>query len=164
MAVTATLLIGFLIYGYASKLTKRAAIKKEITTIESELIQLQSVVDQIARIKAQRDALNAKKTALGSLVRTRLLYPIFMEDTAKILPNGMWLLNLNTRSGDVVTELTFNAVAYNNYIVADLLQSFGDSKSFQNPEMSGITSTAGEKGVQLKQFSITVSYINREWK
>jgi len=89
---------------------------------------------------------------------------MLMEDIAKLLPGGMWLTNLNTKSGDTTTALTFAAVAYNNYIVADLLQTLEDSKLFQNPEISGITSSVGEKGVQLKQFSITVNYVNQVWK
>jgi len=145
-------------------LAKRTAIKKELVAVEKELAQLQTVIDQIARIKSQRDAVNAKKTALEGLIKTRLLYPILMEDLVKTLPSGMWLMNLNTKSGDAITGLTFGAVAYNNFIIADLLQSLEDSKLFQNPEISGITSSVGEKGVQTKQFFITVNYVNREWK
>ncbi len=151
-------------YGYTSKIAKRAALKKEITTVEKELAQLQTVIDQIARIKSQRDAVNAKKTALEGLIKTRLLYPMLMEDLVKTLPNGMWLMNLNTKSGDPTTGLSFGAVAYDNYIIADLLQSLEDSKLFQKPEISGIVSSVGDKGVQTKQFSITVDYVNRVWK
>ncbi|MDO8734178.1 MAG: PilN domain-containing protein [Elusimicrobiota bacterium] len=151
-------------YGWTSKLAKRAAIKKEITTVEKELAQLQTVIDQIARIKSQRDVVNAKKTALEGLIKTRLLYPMLMEDVAKILPSGMWLINLNTKNGDATTGLSFGAVAYDNYIIADLLQAFEDSKLFQKPEISGIASTVGEKGIQTKQFSITVDYVNQVWK
>ena len=136
----------------------------EITTVEKELAQLQTVIDQIARIKSQRDAVNAKKTALEVLIKTRLLYPILMEDLVKTLPSGMWLMNLNTKTGDAATSLTFGAVAYDNYIIADLLQSLEDSKLFQNPEISGIASSVGEKGVQQKQFSIAVNYVNQVWK
>lgn len=151
-------------YGYTSKLAKRAALKKEITTVEKELAQLQTVIDQIASIKLQRDTVNAKKTALEGLIKTRLLYPMLMEDLAKTLPNGMWLMNLNTKTGDATTSLGFGAVAYDNYIIADLLQSLEDSKLFQKPEISGIASTTGEKGIQQKQFSITVDYVNQVWK
>ncbi|MFA5778995.1 MAG: PilN domain-containing protein [Elusimicrobiota bacterium] len=151
-------------YGYTSKLAKRAALKKEITTVEKELAQLQTVIDQIARIKSQRDAVNAKKTALEGLIKTRLLYPLLMEDIVKTLPNGMWLMNLNTKNGDAITSLAFGAVAYDNYIIADLLQALEDSKLFQKPEISGIASTVGGKGIQQKQFSITVDYINQVWK
>ena len=160
----AAIILVVLGYAYTSKLAKRTAIKKELVAVEKELAQLQTVIDQIARIKSQRDAVNAKKTALEVLIKTRLLYPILMEDLVKTLPSGMWLMNLNTKSGDAITGLTFGAVAYNNFIIADLLQSLEDSKLFQNPEISGITSSVGEKGVQTKQFSITVNYVNREWK
>ncbi|MBI5573261.1 MAG: PilN domain-containing protein [Elusimicrobia bacterium] len=151
-------------YGYTSKMTKRAALKKEIATVEKKLAQLQTVIDQIARIKSQRDIVNAKKTALEGLIKTRLLYPMLMEDIVKTLPSGMWLMNLNTKTGDAITGLTFGAVAYDNYIIADLLQALEDSKLFQKPEISGITSSVGEKGVQTKQFSITVDYVNQVWK
>lgn len=151
-------------YGYISKIVRRTAIKNEIVIVDKELAQLQTVIDQIARIKTQRDAVNAKKTALEGLIKTRLLYPMLMEDVAKILPGGMWLMNLNTKSGDTVTGLSFGAVAYDNYIIADLLQALEDSKLFQRPEISGITSSVGEKGVQTKQFSITVDYVNQVWK
>lgn len=160
----AAIVVIILFSNYTSKLTRRAALKKEITAVERELAQLQTVIDQIARLKAQRDAVNSKKTALEGLNKTRLLYPILMEDLAKILPGGMWLLNLNTKTGDAVTGLSFSATAYDNYIIADLLQSLEDSKIFQRPEISGIASSVGEKGVQLKQFSITVGYLNQEWK
>ena len=132
--------------------------------MEKELAQLQTVIDQIARIKSQRDAVNAKKTALEVLVKSRLLYPMLMEDIVKTLPSGMWLMNLNTKNGDATTSLAFGAVAYDNYIIADLLQSLEDSKLFQNPEISGITSSVGAKGVQTKQFAITVDYVNQVWK
>ncbi|MFH0948044.1 MAG: PilN domain-containing protein [Elusimicrobiota bacterium] len=164
LAIGAIAIIVFVLgYSYIAKISKRAALKKEIVTVEKELAQLQTVIDQIARIKSQRDAINSKKTAMELLIKTRLLYPILMEDIVKTLPNGMWLTNLNTKSGDTTT-LTFAAVAYDNYIIADLLQALEDSKLFRKPEISGITSTIDAKGVQTKQFSIIVDYVNQEWK
>jgi type IV pilus assembly protein PilN len=165
LAVGAVAIIALvLIYGYTSRLIKRAALKEEIVTVAKELAQLQTVIDKIASIKSQRDAVNAKKTALEVLIKTRLLYPILMEDIVKTLPNGMWLMNLNTKSGDATTSLSFGAVAYDNYIIADLLQSLEDSKLFQNPEISGIASSKDAKGVEVKQFSIQVDYVNQVWK
>ncbi|OGS44917.1 MAG: hypothetical protein A2539_04375 [Elusimicrobia bacterium RIFOXYD2_FULL_34_15] len=159
-----SLLILVLGYTYIAKLTKRSSIKKEIVVVDSELAQLQTVIDQIARIKAQKDAINAKKTALESLNKSRLVYPIFMEDLVKILPPGMWLLNLNTKSVESIMQINFNASAYDNYIIADLLQALENSNKFNSPEISGITtSVSADRGI-IKQFSITVNYINQEWK
>ncbi len=158
------LIVVILGYGWISKLATRTSLKKEIVTVEKELAELQTVIDKIASIKSQRDAVNAKKTALEGLIKTRLLYPMLMEDIVKTLPIGMWFMNLNTKNGDATTSLAFGAVAYDNYIIADLLQAFEDSKLFQNPEISGITSSVGAKGVQQKQFSITVNYVNQVWK
>ncbi|MDD5688039.1 MAG: PilN domain-containing protein [Elusimicrobia bacterium] len=158
------LLIIVLGYSYTLKVKKRIALKREIEAVQNELAQLQTTIDQIARLKAQKDALNTKKTALEGLIKTRLVYPILMEDVVKILPAGTWLLNLNTKTGDPSTLLTFNATAYDNYIIADLLQALEDSQIFKNPEISGITSAASDKGASLKQFSINVNYINQEWK
>ncbi|MEW6556513.1 MAG: PilN domain-containing protein [Elusimicrobiota bacterium] len=151
-------------FTYTSKVARRSKIQKEIITVDRELAQLQTVIDQIARLKSQRDTVNAKKSALEQLVKTRLVYPILMENMAKILPTGLWLLNLATKSADTKTELSFNATAYDNYIIADLLQTLEDSTIFQNPEISGIVSAVGDKGVPIKQFSIKVDYVNQIWK
>ncbi|OGS34160.1 MAG: hypothetical protein A2474_07010 [Elusimicrobia bacterium RIFOXYC2_FULL_34_12] len=151
-------------YTYVSKVTKRAAIKKEIIYVDNELAKLQTVIDQIARIKAQKDALNAKKSALEALNKSRLVYPIFMEDLVKILPPGMWLLNLNTKSDPANTQVNFNASAYDNYIIADLLQALENSDRFHGPEISGITTSVSADRGTIKQFAITVNYRNQEWK
>jgi len=151
-------------YSYLSKVTRRASIKKEIIIVDNELAKLQKTIDRIAQLKAEKNALNAKKSALEVLVKTRLLYPVLMEDLAKIIPSGMWLLNLNTATGDATTKLTFNAIAYDNYIIADLLQALEDSNIFQSPDIGSITSAKSAKGVDTKQFSINVNYVNQEWK
>ena len=154
----------FFIYIYVAKTIEKKNIETEISTVEKELAQLQVVVDKIAKIKADRDALQSRKSTIEGLVNTRLVYPIFMEDMLKVMPQGMWLLSLNTQSMDGTMSVKFNAVAYSNYIISDLLKSLEQSQVFRNPEISGITSSTGDKGRQIKEFSINVDYVNQEWK
>ncbi|MBN1383450.1 MAG: PilN domain-containing protein [Elusimicrobia bacterium] len=160
----ASLLVLGITYTYVAKVTKRAAIKKEIRIVDNELKKLQKTIDKISALKSQKDALNAKKTALEILIKTRLVYPMMMEDLAKILPKGLWLLNLNTTSKENITALNFNAIAYNNYIIADMLQAFEDSKLFRNPGIGAITTSVNADGDEVRQFPITVDYINQDWK
>jgi len=160
----AVIVVLVLIVTYTSKVTRQVSLDKQISTVDRELAQLQSVIAQVSLIKAQRDETALRKTALEGLIKTRLIYPILMENLAKTLPSGMWLTNLNTVSGDTITQLSFNALAYNNYVISNLLQSLQDSSYFQNSEISGITSTTGDKGVPIKQFSIKVDYLNQYWE
>jgi len=159
--ICAGILMGYI---YVSKTTERKNIKNEILTVEKELVLLQTVVDKIAQIKTERETLAAKKNAVEKLLNTRLVYPIFMENFVKTLPQGMWLTELNTSNGDGITSMRFNAYAFNNYIIADLLKSFEQSSMFQNSQISGINSSLSDKGRAVKQFSITVDYKNQEWK
>ncbi|OQA90918.1 MAG: Fimbrial assembly protein (PilN) [Elusimicrobia bacterium ADurb.Bin231] len=153
-----------LIYVYVSKIVERKSIRNEIMLIEKELGQLQLVVNKINQIKTEKDLLNARKSAIEELVKKRLLYPILMENLVKNIPPGMWLRNLNTVPGDIKTSIRFDATAYNNYIIADLLRTLEESKIFEHPEISGITSIKSDKDIPLKQFSITVDYVNQGWQ
>jgi type IV pilus assembly protein PilN len=155
---------GIMVSSYVEKLIERKNLRNDISIVDKELTYLQGVINKISQIKAQREALNAKKSAMETLVKSRLVYPIMMEDLVKTLPEGVWLLNLTTRSGEGKTSLRFDACAWNNYIVSDLLKALESSTIFQNPEITGINTVSGEKGTQIKQFTITVDYINQEWK
>jgi len=154
----------FLLYAYISKTIERKNIRTEILAVEKELTHLQVVVNKISQIKTERDALKTKKDAIEGLMKTRLVYPIFMENMLKVIPSGMWLLNLNTQTGEGKISLRFDAVAFNNYIISDLLKTLDQSPIFKNPEISAITTGVGDKGKPVKQFSVNVDYLMQEWK
>jgi len=151
-------------YIYVSKVVERKNIRTEITAVEKELAQLQTVINKISEIKKGQETLTARKNAIEGLMKSRLVYPIFMENILKTLPQGMWIAALSTQSGEGKISLKFDAYAYNNYIIADLLKSLDQSPVFRNPQISGINSMLNDKGKPIKQFSISADYINQEWK
>lgn len=143
--------------GYFLRVTKLTSLKGRIAEIEKELKKLEPIVQKVNNIKANKDALNSKIKVIKNLMKSRLLYPIFMEDFAAILPPKVWITGLNTKSGDNILDLNFKVLARDNYAVADFINDLEVSRKFQEIKFAGITTTS-QVGEEIRSFSISCSY------
>lgn len=154
-------IIGFFILvfigGYFSRVAKLASLKKKITGIEGELKKLEPIVRKVNTIKVKKETLNNKMKVIKELMKARLLYPVFMEDFAAILPAKVWITALKTKTGDNTLALDFRVLARDNYAVADLLNDLEVSKKFQEVKFTGIT-TASHGGEEIRSFNILCNY------
>lgn len=150
-------------YGYVLKHIERKNLKLKIEVVDKELAQLQQIIAKINQIKKEQKVLIARKEAIEGLVHDRLVYPVFMDHFVKLLPAGMWVLNLHSKSAPGITNIKLDAAAKDNYIISELLKKLELSEEYENIQISGIVTTVVGQGEQIKQFSLSMDYINQEW-
>lgn len=105
-----------------------------------ERSKYQSIINELNSIKAVTAELEAKKDLITTLMASRTVYPVFMEDLLGHFPKSMWLTGLNTQLSqtDMSISFTFNASALDIYTIADLVKSLESSAVITKPELGAI--------------------------
>ncbi len=146
-----------LIGGYFSRVAKLTTLKGRIARVEKELKKLKPVVQKVNEIQKKKEALNNKIEVIKNLMSSRLLYPVFMEKFAAILPTRVWITALNTKTVDNALELKLSVLAGDNYAVADFINILELSEKYHNIEFTGI-STVSADDAEVRSFTINCSY------
>jgi len=154
IAVLVSLLIG----AYFMKVAKLASLNGDVEKIEKELKKLEPVVKKVADITAKKESLDNKINVIKDLMKTRLLYPVFMDDFASILPMGVWTTSIKTKASGNSMHLSLAMEARDNYGVADLINALESSKKFHNVGFKGITAGSASSGEATRKFSIESDY------
>lgn len=117
--------------------------KKELKKKEkwsSQLASIKAKVAQVEQLDAQKNVLNAKKNTVVELVKTRLLYPKFMETLYRTLPGDVWLDELSLSEDgqkNLQTVLVSNSLTTDS--IADWLQGMeSNTQLFSNISLSAI--------------------------
>lgn len=150
-------IIVFFIGVYILRVVKVGSLKSRIEEVERELAKLKPVVQKVGEIQSKKEELNKKIGVIKNLMKSRLLYPIFMEDFAAIIPKKVWMTSLNTQTKENSLSLNFNVIARDNYAVADFINVLEISKKFDEIKFSGINTMSFE-GEEVRTFNISCAY------
>lgn len=93
--------------------------------LANENAQLDEKIAQISNLKAEIAALQARKTAVENLQSDRNLVVHWLEDLAKLTPDGIYL----TKAQQSGLELTVNGVTLSNDQVSEFLARTAPGKS-----------------------------------
>lgn len=143
---------------YLMRVSKLSSLRGEIEEVEQELSEIESVVKKVKSIKKRKAELDKKINVIKGLMESRLLYPVFMEDIAEILPSGVWLTNLNTHTEDLSLKLNMEVKAINNYTSADFINALEKSDKFTEIQFPGINTAVSEDGTEIRTFNLTCRY------
>ncbi len=146
---------------YMFRVTELRGLRNRIAQVDRELRSLRPVVDKVRQIENQKNGLNRKITVIKDLMQVRLTAPVFMEDLAAAIPEGVWLSAISTVPGEGSLQLTLGVMARDNYAVADLLNALELSENFSEVQFTGLSSTThGEE--EVRTFSLRCRYHFKE--
>jgi Tfp pilus assembly protein PilN len=140
------------------KSRQAASLESKIQEAEGELNKFQSIVSQIERIEADKQQLSSKRDVIRNLNRSRLVYPVFFEDILPIIPSDVWLLSVRLTETGSQMKLDMSANATSNFALATWLTNLQQSQHFSSVNLSPISYTSNELGIQTLSFQIDCIY------
>lgn len=123
--------------------------------LKKEIAKLDSIIKEIADIKAQRKALIARMDVIYKLQgdRTRLVH--VLDELVQTLPEGVYYQALTQQGKNLVLK----GSAQSNARVSALMRNFDSSKWFDNPSLK-IVSAKGQGGNRVSSFDMTVTQLS----
>jgi len=121
--------------------------------LETKIAELDKKIDEIKKLKAQTQALLARKRVVETLQSNRTESVRLLDQLARQLPEGVFLKSVK-QSGNSVSVVGY---ATSNARVSTLMRNFDASPWLENPKLIQIkASTAKDRSVTLNEFSLTV--------
>lgn len=159
-ALTGAVLAGLVAFGISGRIDAQQArnefIKRENDKLDAQL-------KEIAQLRAEIDALKARKLAVENLQRDRTVPVHVLDELVRHVPEGMYFRQL--RQTD--RKVTLAGLAQSNERVSELLRSLGSETPWlQRPELVEIKAVApgkgdargkGAEGRRLFEFSVNAS-------
>src|SRR3989339_1010887 len=143
--IAVAILFGLGMLRYTMKIAYYRNLQVRIGNTQQELNRYESIVRQVEALQATKAVLETKKNVISSLMAWRVIYPVFMEEILQLLPANIWFASLTTQSqAEGRMTATLNALALDNYSIADLITSLSSNLNFSNVEVGAIT-TGGDK-------------------
>lgn len=145
---------------YFIKKAQAASLLTDISNAEIQLRSLQATREEIDRIQAEKQRLMAKRDAIVTLNKTRMLYPVFVDDFLPLLPSDVWFVDVKLISQSGLTlSYSINTKATSNYAVATLLTNLQQSSNFSNVKIGLISYQNGpSEGETTLTFNLTLTY------
>lgn len=158
-------LVVILLLFYATKRFTLMNLEAELHKIERELKNIQPVVNEVNQLKENKKKLEARRGLVERLLSNGLVYPKFMVDLLRVLPENVWLVSMNTTTSydsveGRITELkvTLTCSSYDKISIADFLSNLENSNKFQNPKLGPINIVPQDK-YDLHNFTIEFTYV-----
>lgn len=142
---------------YFGKVSKLNKINGDIAKTESELKKLGPVVNKVNEVKKKKDTLQKKVDVIKNLLKSRLVYPRFLEEFASLIPDGVWVTSVQTSGSDKRMNLNLNMFARDNYLIADLINGLEKSKKIGDIKFTGID-VASLEGEEIRKINIDCAY------
>lgn len=155
----AGLVVALFVGTFFMRVAKLKKLEKEISSIQVELDDLQPIVKKINSLNKQKKNMNNKIDVIEELLKLRILYPVFMEDFAGIIPPKVWIKALSTKTSGENLGLDMSVLAMDNYAAADFLNALELSDKFSAIKFAGL-STVSMKGeaLEIRTFNIDCNY------
>ncbi|MEM4368540.1 MAG: PilN domain-containing protein [Candidatus Anstonellales archaeon] len=160
------LVAAMMVVFYFFRVSKLTMLNFELSNIEKRLKELESVVKEVEQLRAVKNKLEARKQLVERLLSNGLIYPKFMTELLKVLPEGIWLSNMNTsltistvdgekRITDIKVKLICSS--YDKVSIADFLSNLENSNKFTNVVLGPINISQQEK-YELHNFMVDFNY------
>lgn len=147
-----------------SQFTKRSHLQAQVTSLNSELQRYKPIIAQVEALEQAKDQLQKRKGIIQQLENERLRYPQFMEDLLKLLPGNVWLTNLTTSQAPDGMTMTvgMDAIALDNYAIADLISNLETSQIFAEVDLGSISLQGSASSGQTLTFHVNTTYKKTE--
>jgi Tfp pilus assembly protein PilN len=152
-----SLLAMVLISFWFIKTREAAELGRKIAESEKELQRYQAIISQIEGIEANKRQLQAKRDVIRQLNRSRLIYPVLMEDFLPIIPPDVWVTSIQLAETGSQIKVTMNCNALSNYALATWLTNLQQSTHFSSIDLGGI-SYANTDQSSILSFSLSCLY------
>lgn len=127
--------------------------------LETKIAELDKKIDEIKKLKAQTQALLARKRVVETLQSNRTESVRLLDQLARQLPEGVYLKSIK-QSGNNVSVVGY---ATSNARVSTLMRNFDASPWLESPKLIQIkASKAKGSSVTLNEFSLTVQMARPE--
>lgn len=131
-------------------------LEDELAGLRAELQALNAKVKEVADLQVKIKDLRGKQKIIEELNGKKTGPVLVMASLSRATPASLWLTDLRESAGNV----TMNGLAVDNETVADFMRSLAASKHFSNVELIETIQGAG-KTSSLKKFSIKTRVIYR---
>jgi type IV pilus assembly protein PilN len=125
-------IVVFLINSYAKQLIDNQTYSNN--QLQEEIDQLKKQISEIAELKKLRQALIARMTIVQNLQATRSLTVRLFDELVKILPDGVFLTNVER----VSNKVTLLGYSESNSNISQLMRNIETNRWIQNPELTEI--------------------------
>ncbi|MCX7910398.1 MAG: PilN domain-containing protein [Endomicrobia bacterium] len=158
--------ISLLMVIYFFRVSKFTMLSLELSKIEQKLKELDSVVKEVEQLKAVKSKLEERRQLVERLLSNGLIYPKFMVDLLKVLPDGVWLSNMTTslivNPTDIDRKITgikvsLTCSSYDKFSIADFLSNLENSVKFSDVVLGPINISQQEK-YELHNFIVEFNY------
>jgi len=134
---------------------KGVMLTAELEDEERKLKKLEKIVKQVEELERQARAVKARLNVMQDLIRARPLYPTFMTEFLKTLPEGVWVRNIDTKGTSKRLEVKVLASALSVEEISEWVRTLDDSALFNAPSVGSLNI---EKGVVKFMMSSNFAY------
>lgn len=154
LVIVAVSVIGMyaVIWNATAKLARVTAEK------EARLAEYQTIVKEVEELQSANAILAAKKNVIDSLKENGILYPWFLQTLAARTPPGVSYKSLNatlTPAGGITASM--DAMALDNYAIADCIGILSVDKEFSLVDLGPITAVGAENS-SASNFRLSFTY------
>jgi Tfp pilus assembly protein PilN len=140
-------------------------LNSQLVSIQRQLKELEPIVKEVEQLKKIKSELESKKQLVEQLLSCGLVYPKFMSDLLKVLPEDVWLSNL---SANIVRDPATNMISaldvklicssYDKFSIADFLSNLENFDKFKDVKLGAINISQQDK-YELHSFTVDFKYI-----
>ena len=129
-------------------------LKNEIKKNEAEIARLQTVIGEVAQLKARKKELEDKSKVIEQL-QSRRSGPVRMMDAlSSLIPQKAWITSLKENGATI----SLDCMAVNEEVISDFMINMEKNPYFGNVKLNKITS-AGDKGMPAKRFGLSANLL-----
>ena len=162
---SASIIVVVLISIYILQFATLMKLNAELAVIQREIKSLEPIVKEVEQLKKNKAELESTKNLVEQLLFSGLVYPKFMVDLLKVLPENVWLSNLNTMivrdtASSLVSSLDVKLTcsSYDKFSIADFLSNLENFEKFKNVRLGPINISQQDK-YELHNFTIEFKYV-----
>jgi len=147
------------------KIFELPALNARILYLDKELKQVQPIVDEVNKLKGIKTTLETRKQLVEQLLDSGLIYPRFMTDLMEVLPEGVWLTNMNTTTtigpdkNISVIKVNLNCNSYDKIVIADFVSNLDNKENLFKEIKLGPINVSQDRNYELHTFNISFDYI-----
>lgn len=136
----------------------KVKLEAKLAADQAELDRLAAIVAQVEEVERKSAEVRQRLSVVDDLMKGRKLYPIFMSEFAKTLPNGVYVKSMATTSGANNTlKLVIAADSRSSEDIQGWIRVMKETSRFSDPEMGSVAVTE-EQGTRWYGFSLKTTY------
>lgn len=169
LSLAGTVFMLLLIAVYIVRSMALAKLISESNRIDNELKMMEPILKEVEQYNKFKERLESRKKLVEELLHSGIAYPKFMSMLLRVLPEGVWLSNMNTTtlvefiSGEkkiTGIKVVLTCSSYDKISIADFLSNLENSEVFKDVKLGPINISSGDK-YELHNFTVEFTYVVR---